>query len=119
MNTTRRMIVLAVLIIALGTAWLLNSLQIIPGVDWLWAAGLGVSGILILAITGINRFTFVIGSFLLVSSVCSVLRQTGKIPAKIELPVLFIVFGVLILVSLLLPLPTPDIFKEDQRDGRQ
>jgi len=70
MSATRRMIILAVLVIALGIAWLLNTLEIIPGVNWLWSGGLGVAGILFLAARGIDKFTFVIGSFLLTSSVC-------------------------------------------------
>ena len=114
MSATRRMIILAVLVIALGMAWLLNTLNVIPGVDWLWSGGLGVAGILFLAGRGINKFSFVIGSFLLISSACSILRQTGRLRPDIEIPVLFIVFGVLILVSLLLPLPTPEVFREDE-----
>jgi hypothetical protein len=113
------MIILAVLVIALGIAWLLNTLNIIPGVDWLWSGGLGVAGILFLAARRINKFTFVIGSFLLISSVCSVLRQTGRLRPDIEMPVLFIIFGVLILVTLLLPLPAPEVFREDQPGERK
>jgi hypothetical protein len=109
------MIILAVLVIGLGTAWLLNSLEIIPGVDWLWSGGLGVAGILFLAARGIDKFTFVIGSFLLISSVCSILRQTGRLRPDIELPILFIVFGVLILASMLLPLRTPEVFSEEKQ----
>jgi len=68
-----------------------------------------------LANRGFTKFTFVIGSFLLISSVCSILRQTGMLRPNIEMPVLFIVFGVLILVSMLLPLPTPEAFREEKR----
>jgi len=113
------MIILAVLVIALGIAWLLNTLDVIPGVDWLWTGGLGVAGILVLAARSINKFNFVIGSFLLISSVCSILRQTGKLRPNIEMPVLFIVFGVLILASILLPLATPEVFREEQRGERK
>jgi hypothetical protein len=109
------MIIVAVLVIALGIAWLLNTLNVIPGVDWLWTGGLGVAGLLVLANKGFTKFTFVIGSFLLISSVCSILRQTGMLRPNIEMPVLFIVFGVLILVSVLLPLPTPEAFREEKR----
>jgi hypothetical protein len=113
------MIILAVLVIALGIAWLLNTLGVIPGVDWLWTGGLGVAGILVLAANGINKFSFVIGMFLLVSSVFSVLRQTGRLRADIEMPVLFIIFGVLLLLSLLLPLATPEFLREEQRDEKK
>jgi hypothetical protein len=113
------MIILAVLVIALGIAWLLNTLGVIPGVDWLWTGGLGVAGILVMAANGINKFSFVIGLFLLVSSVFSVLRQTGRLRADIEIPVLFIIFGVLMLLSLLIPLPTPEFLREEQRDEKK
>jgi hypothetical protein len=119
MSATRRMIILAVLVIALGAAWLLNTLNVIPGVDWLWSGGLGVAGILFLVGRGVNKLSFVIGSFLLISSVCSILRQTGRLRPNIEMPVLFIVFGVLILISLLLPLATPEVFREDERGERK
>jgi len=113
------MIIVAVLVIALGIGWLLNTLGVIPGVDWLWTGGLGVAGILVMAASGINKFTFVIGSFLLVSSVFSVLRQTGRLRANIEMPVLFIIFGVLLLLSLLLPLATPGFLREEQQDEKK
>ena len=109
------MIILGVIVIALGTAWLLNSLDVIPGVDWIWAGGLGVAGILVLIARGINKFTFVIGSFLVISSFCSILRQTGKLRPNIEMPVLFIIFGGLILLSVLLPLPAPETFRDNER----
>ena len=39
----------AALVIALGTAWLLNTLNVISGVDWLGTGGLAVAGILVFA----------------------------------------------------------------------
>ena len=119
MGTRRSMIIVAVVIIGLGVAWLLNTLDVISGVDWLWTGGLGVAGILIMAAHGINKFTFVIGPFLLVSSVFSIFRQTGRLRIDIEMPVLFIIFGALFLLSLLLPLPTPEFLREEQSDKRK
>ena len=110
------MIMVAILVIALGTAWLLNTLNVIPGVDWLWSGGLGVAGVLVFAGKGVTKFTFVIGLFLLIASIGSILRQIGMLRPNIELPVLFIVFGVLILVSILLPLPSPEVFRGEQGD---
>jgi len=119
MSATRSMIIVAVLVMALGVGWLLNTLGVIPGVDWLWTGGLGVAGILIMAADGINKFTFVVGSFLLVSSVFSVLRQTSSLRANIEMPVLFIIFGGLLLLSLLLPLATPRFLREEKPDDEK
>lgn len=119
MSATKTTIMLAMLVIALGSAWLLNTLGVIPGVNWLWTGGLGVIGILVLVANGVNKFTFVIGLFLLVSAVFSVLRQTGRLAEDIEMPVLFIIFGVLLLLSLLLPLATPEFLREDHRDEKK
>jgi hypothetical protein len=112
MSAKRRMIMVSVLVIALGTAWLLNTLNVISGVDWLWTGGLAIAGILVFAGKGITKFSFVVGSFLLISSISSILRQTGALQANIEMPLLFIVFGVLILISIVLPLPAPDAFRD-------
>jgi hypothetical protein len=55
MNTSRKKeIGLAVLVIAVGVAWLLNVWNVIPGVDWVWTGGLGVIGILTLALAGLE-----------------------------------------------------------------
>ncbi len=87
---SKKPIVVSVLIIALGIAWLLNTLHVIPGVDWVWTLGLGISGVLVVAAGGLNKLTFVVGPFLIIASVLSVLRQTGVLRADIEVPVLVI-----------------------------
>jgi hypothetical protein len=111
MKKSKAGIVVPTLIIALGIAWLLNTLHVLPGVDWMWTGGLGVCGILVVAIGGINKLSAVVGPFLLVGSVLSVLRQTGRLSVDIEMPVLFIVFGVLLLLAYLLPLPMPEFLQ--------
>ncbi len=105
MKTRKSAIAISLLIIALGVAWLLNVTKVIPGVDWVWVMGLGVSGILLLAFAQLDRFNFVVGVSLIVSSVLSVLRQTGKLVVNIEAPVLFITVGILLFLSQLLPIP--------------
>jgi hypothetical protein len=97
-------IAISLLIIALGVAWLLNAMRIAPNLDWIWIIGLGVSGILLLAVTRLDRFNFIAGVSLIVSSVLAALRQSGKITINIEAPVLFITVGILLFVAQLLPL---------------
>jgi len=113
MKANKNGIVVPVLIIGLGAAWLLNVLHFVPGVDWLWTGGLGVCGILVVAIGGVNKLSVVLGPFLLVGSVLSVLRQTGRLSGAIEVPVLFIVFGALLLLAHLLPLRLPEFLQQD------
>lgn len=96
-----------ILVIALGVAWLLNVQNILPGVNWIWTIGLGVSGVVILVIDKINKFNFLVGVFLMISSLFSILRQTGKINPNVEVPSLFIIFGILMLIVQMLNLQNP------------
>lgn len=100
-------IAMSLLTIALGTAWLLNTMDVIPGVNWVWTLGLGLAGLLILALGGINRLTVVTGPFLIIASIFSVLRQTERLNVNHEVPALVIVLGVLMLISQVVPLPAP------------
>jgi hypothetical protein len=99
MKTSKTPIIISVLVIALGTAWLLNTLHVIASVDWIWTLGLAVAGILVIALGERSKLTFVIGPFLVISSIFSVLRQTGRLRVDLELPILFIVLGVLLLLA--------------------
>lgn len=98
-------IAISVLIIALGLAWLLNELHVIPGIDWFWVTGLGVSGLLLLTVAGLDRFNFIVGVSLMVCSVLSVLRQKKVLTADLEPPILFTTVGLLLLLAHLLKLP--------------
>ncbi len=99
---------MAVAIITIGAAWLLNNVGVLPAVEWVWTLGLAVTGILIIAVLGLDKATTVIGPFLIIGSVFSILRQTGRISINHEIPILVILFGVLLLVAVLLPLKHPE-----------
>jgi hypothetical protein len=105
-KTSKPAIAISLLIIALGVAWLLNAMQVIPGVDWIWVGGLGVSGVLLLALAKLDRFNFVVGTSLIVCSILSVLRQTKVLTVNIEAPVMFICVGILLLFSHLFRIPS-------------
>jgi hypothetical protein len=96
-----------VLIITLGLGWLLTVNNLMPGVNWIWVLGLAVTGILILTVGGVDKVTFVVGPFLISATFFSLLRQTGRISVDTEVPTLVIVFGVLMLLAKLLPVPVP------------
>ncbi len=98
-------VAVALLVIAVGVAWLLNTLDIIPGVNWVWTAGLAVGGVLMLMLGGVNKLTFVVGPFLIIASVFSLLRQRGIIDIDQEVPYLVISLGVLLLMAALSNLP--------------
>jgi len=111
-NMGKRLVV-PILTIVVGLTWLLNVLEIIPGVDWIWTVGLAAAGILSIAVGGLNRVTIVTGPFLVVASVCSLLRQTGRLAMDREIPILVIVLGVLMLISQLSRLTTPEALRPD------
>ena len=102
-NKTKAL-VLPILTITLGIGWLLTAQNVMPGVNWIWVLALGMIGLLTLA-AGIDRVSFVTGSFLSSASIFSILRQTGRLSIDIEVPLLVIVFGTLMLLAKVLPLP--------------
>jgi hypothetical protein len=116
MNKNKTGIVVAVFTITFGVTLLLNNLHILPGVDWVWTGSLGVCGLLVLVAGGLNKLTCVVGPTLIVGSLLSVLRQTGRMSSDIEMPLLFIVFGVLLLIAHLLPLPPPEFMRPVDKD---
>ena len=98
-------VAISLLVIAVGGAWLLNTMNVIPGVNWVWTVGLAASGILLLMLTGLNKLSVVVGPFLIVASVLSLLRQQGTLHIDREVPYLVIALGVLMLISTLSSLP--------------
>jgi hypothetical protein len=111
----RSLIVVAALVTALSAGWLLSGLGVMPEVDWVWTLGLAVAGVLALALGGIDRFTMTVGPFLLIAAAGSLLRQSGLLPLKVEFPAVMMTFGLLLLVNLLLPIPTPGWMKPPPR----
>ncbi len=104
-----------ILVIALGVAWLLNVKNILPSVNWIWTVGLAVSGIVFLVIDKLNKFNFVVGLFLMISSVFSILRQTGIITPNVEVPSLFITLGILMLMVQILKIENPSWIIKDKK----
>ena len=111
-------LVTPILTILFGAAWLLNTLNIIPGVDWLWTVGLAATGIISMAVGGLNKLTVVVGPFLLVAAIFSIMRQTGRLNLDHEVPILVIVLGILMLISQLSKLPVPESFKKPDNEDK-
>ncbi|MCC5848029.1 MAG: hypothetical protein JJU29_08035 [Verrucomicrobia bacterium] len=113
----KKKLIVPVLTITVGVAWFLNVLEVIPGVDWVWTLGLATAGILSISIGGLNKFTVVVGPLLVVASICSLLRQTGRLVVDHEIPVLVITLGILMLISQLSPLEKPEALRMDDGDA--
>ena len=107
MPQDRTSLVLGLLLVALGGGWLLRSLGFISPVDWAWTLGLAVVSVLTIALSGFDKVSFVVGGFFAVASICSVLRQIGKITAEVEVPALVLTAGILLLIARSNRIPKP------------
>src|SRR4051812_17525958 len=105
MNRKHKPVLVSICLIALGIAWLLNNIGIMPGVNWIWTLSLAAVAVIILAAWGLDKLTAVIVPLLILASIASVLRQTGRLSTNYEIPGLVIAAGVLILLSHLSPFP--------------
>lgn len=106
----RLSLILPLLLIVLGTGWLLTTLGIAPALDWVWILSLALTGVLFFVIGGFDKLTIVAGPFFLIASLLSVLRQTERLTLNTEVPVLIIVSGVLLLVARSSRIPMPKWF---------
>jgi hypothetical protein len=116
MNKLRKQYIAPILVIIVGIGRLLNVQGIIPKVDWVWTCALATTGILTIVAGGLNKLTVVVGLFLIVGSICSILRQTSKLSIEQEAPILTIALGILLLFVHILKLPTPEIMKNDESE---
>jgi hypothetical protein len=100
-------LVVPVLLITLGTGWLLTTLGIVAQLDWVWTLGIAFTGILVFVLSGFNKMSVAVGPFFLLASGLSVLRQSGRLDIESELPILVIAAGVLMLVAHSRSIPSP------------
>ncbi|MGE3172020.1 MAG: hypothetical protein AB7O97_05290 [Planctomycetota bacterium] len=107
MHSAKTTLFVPILVIALGTGWLLTALDVAPRIDWAWTLSLAGLGLLTFAMGGVDKATVVVGPFLLAASCLSVLRQGGSLPVNVEVPILVILCGVLLLVARSPRIPTP------------
>jgi hypothetical protein len=115
MSMPRGPVLFPILLIALGTGWLLTTLKVVPGVDWIWILLLAVVGVLPMAMGGVDRFSVPVAAFMAVCTAASLLRQTGRLAVNTEVPVLVIAAGVILLISRILSLPPPRWLQEPGR----
>jgi hypothetical protein len=104
-----------ILLITVGSGWLLSTLGVVPSVNWVWTLGLAAVGFLTFAIGGFDKFTVVMGPFFLIASCLSVLRQTGRFDLDIEVPILVILAGLLLLIARSHRVPIPGWIIEDPK----
>lgn len=110
--------VVPVLLITVGVGWLLSTLGVAPDINWVWTLGLGVVGVLVFAIYGVDKATIVVGTLFILTSTLSVLRQSGRLTLEVEVPILVIAAGVLMMVSRHPRAPPPAWLLEPIRSAR-
>ena len=64
----KKTLLIPFLLIAVGVGWLLSALGIAPSIDWVWTLGLATIGILAFLLSGIDKFTVVVGPLFLFAS---------------------------------------------------
>ena len=109
--SSKKPVIVSVLIMVAGLGWLLNSLHVIESVNWVWTLSLGAVGAVVL-FAGIDKVSIIVGPLLIIGAACSLLRQTGRLSIEQEAPALVIAFGALLLLSHLLPVPVPGYLRE-------
>jgi hypothetical protein len=107
MNPDKKTLIPPILLITVGAGWLLTTLGIAPDIDWVWTLGLAIAGVLTFVLGGFDKVTVVVGPFFIVASCLSLLRQTGRLPLNVEVPLLVILAGVLLLLARSPSVPIP------------
>ena len=97
MSPTRKYL-LPFVIVVIGLGWLLQRLELISSFELYWTIGLAAAGIYFFAVGGFNRDTFLLGTFLLICALFSLLRAVNLLRLTVELPVLVIIFGILMAI---------------------
>ena len=107
MESNSKTLIVPLLMIAVGSGWLLSATGLAPKIDWVWTLGLAMVGVLTFAVGGLDKFTIVTGPFFLIASVISVMRQSGRLAIEVEVPILVILMGVLLLIARSPSIPAP------------
>lgn len=107
MPRDRTSLTLGILLLGVGTGWLLSSLGFIPDVDWAWSLGLAVVAVLAIVLSGFDKVSFVVAGFFGLASVLSVLRQVGALETKVEIPLLVLASGFLLILARSGSIPPP------------
>ena len=107
MQADKKTLLLPILLITVGSGWLLTTLGVTPDINWVWTLSLAVVGLIPFMVGGLDKVSVVIGPFFILASCLSMLRQTGRLRFDVEVPILVISAGVLLLVARMPVIPLP------------
>jgi hypothetical protein len=112
---TRKSLCIPVMITLVGIGWLLTAKGVGEEINWVWTLCLGGIGILTFVVSGANKCSVVVGTFFLLASGVSLLRQTHRIGVEVEVPVLVICIGALLILAHLPLIPAPSWWQPTDR----
>lgn len=111
---------LPVVLIVLGLAWLLNTLNWLPDVHWVWILGLAGTGIAIMALDGITKSSVVAGPLLILAGVMAFCRQYYRLGWGVIIPVMLIGAGIAMLAARSSAIPeSRRLERRGERGGEQ
>jgi hypothetical protein len=116
MSPARKTLILPLLLITVGVGWLLAAIGVTPDINWIWTLGLAGIGFTTFVVAGVDKVTVVAGSFFIVASFLSILRQTDRMSVNVEVPVLVIASGALLLIARHPRIPVPKWIIEAKQD---
>ena len=119
MEPNKKTLLPPILLITIGAGWLLTTLGVVPGVDWIWTLGLAGVGLLTFAVGGFDKITVVIAPFFIIASCLSILRQTDRLHIDIEIPLLVMIAGILLLIARLPAIPNPKWIIQDAKADKK
>jgi hypothetical protein len=90
---------LPIVLVVLGAAWLLHSLDWLPEVRWIWILGLAGAGLAILMLDGVTKSSVVAGPLLISAGLLSFFHQYYGLGWRFIIPVMLIAAGTLMLVA--------------------
>ena len=90
-----RLLVMPLVVVAVGTAWLLDTMGLLPSFSMVWIGAWIGAGIVLIVTNGLTRTSVMWGPFLIAIGVCSYLRQREVISWEQEMPILVILLGLL------------------------
>jgi hypothetical protein len=90
---------LPIVLVVLGAAWLLHSLDWLPEVRWIWILGLAGTGLAILMLDGVTKSSIVAGPLLILAGLLSFFHQYYGLGWRFIIPIMLIAAGTLMLVA--------------------
>lgn len=88
-----------IVLMALGSLFLLHSLDLVPSMRWLWIVGLLAAGVMVLIADGITKSSIVVGPLLILAGVLQFFSMHSGLAYNIIIPLMMIALGGLLLVA--------------------